>query len=285
MKLCLAFHCLCESYEQASQSGRELFVSLDDMSQMIEEMLRRGYLFTPLDDPAPKTVTITFDDGYYNNLLFKDLAQRYDIPYLVFISSYYAQSGQGYPWLEVDGASYEGMHDFDYYEHFALNEDDSSRQLNPASGDQRPMDYDDLKNMLGDGLSEIGCHGYYHQPLSEKYQERIQSERDLGFNVLRENLDISPRYYALANGMYTRPVIKQLLDTFDKVLTIDGRPFGKRQRVVHRMTLINPQIAGPLVGQIDKNLNPARQLKRAVRIMRKLGPASTVRGLVAGIRP
>jgi peptidoglycan/xylan/chitin deacetylase (PgdA/CDA1 family) len=147
------------------------------------------------------------------------------------------------------------------------------------------MDFNDLKKMLGDGLSEIGCHGYYHQPLSEKYQDRTQSELDLGFNALHENLQVNPRYYALANGMYTRPVIKQLLNTFDRVLTIDGRPFGKRQRVVHRMSLINPEIAGPLVGQIDKSLNPARQLKRAVRIMRKMGPASTVRGLVAGVRP
>ena len=257
------------------------------MAQMIEEMSRRGYRFSNLEDPSPKTVTITFDDGYYNNRLFKELAQRYEIPYLIFVSSYYAQSSKGFPWMEVDGATYAGMHDFDYYQYFAHGQESSgSRKVKtaPASDDQRPMSFKDLKELLSDGLSEVGCHGYYHQPLSEKYQHHLQNERNLGFNALQENLEVSPRYYALANGMYTRQVVKQLLETFDRVLTIDGRPYRPRHRVIHRMSLINPEIGGPLTAQIDRSLNPARQLKRAVRIMRRLGPTSTMRNLISGVR-
>ena len=52
MKLCLCFHCLCESYDDISGDSGELYVSLDDMREMIEQFLARGYTFSGLEDPV-----------------------------------------------------------------------------------------------------------------------------------------------------------------------------------------------------------------------------------------
>ena len=55
------------------EHGQELYVSLSDMETLCEQLLERGYKFTGPDDPSSNTVTVTFDDGYYNNTLFQEL--------------------------------------------------------------------------------------------------------------------------------------------------------------------------------------------------------------------
>ena len=115
MKLCLLLHCLCESYDEIPHHGKDLFVSVSDMRTLAEELLTRGYKFAPPDDPAPDTVTLTFDDGYYNNYLFREIASSYSIPYTIFVSAHYVLSGEGFPWFMNDGKSYSRLHDFDYY--------------------------------------------------------------------------------------------------------------------------------------------------------------------------
>jgi len=67
MNICLCFHGLCESYDDLPDFGRELFVSLPDMRELIEELSVRRFTFGGVDDGAANIVSFTFDDGYYNN--------------------------------------------------------------------------------------------------------------------------------------------------------------------------------------------------------------------------
>ena len=70
--------------------------------------------------------------------------------------------------------------------------------------------------------------------------------------------------------MYTKQVVRELLKTFDRVLTIEGRPYRPKDSVIHRITLINPNIGGPLIGQLERHLSTLRQVKRAFRTYRRL---------------
>ena len=268
MSLCLLFHCLCESYDDIPAFGQELFVSTPDLRSMIEELSDRGYRFGPLEDPGRNTVSITFDDGYYNNVLFGDLAQSYSVPYLIFLPAYYNQSGDPFPWFSNNGQRYEDIHLFDYYENY----DELRRSQGGEAPEDlvRPMTFAELATMGESDLVEFGCHGYYHQPLSQEYEHYVGQERDLGMRSLQENLGIKPRYFSLSNGMYTKGVVQELLWTFDRVLTIEGRPFRSHDRIIHRITLSNPNVSGPLVQQIDRHLKPLRQLRRAVRTFSRM---------------
>ena len=268
MKLCLCFHCLCESYDGLTGAAQELFVSLADMRDMIEQLSGRGYRFSTVDDPADNTVAITFDDGYHNNLLFAELAQQYEIPYVVFVSAYYTQSGEGFPWFKAEGLSYADMYKFDYYAHH----EEASRQPTPPrdNSPSRPLTIDELSYLTSTGLAEIGCHGYYHQPLSKGFENYLGQEMSLSLSFLDHELGTKPRYYALANGMYTRQVVQELLKSFTKVFTIEGMPYRTKDSVVHRMSLISPNVSGTLVEQIDRSMNFARQLKRTVRTRRRM---------------
>ena len=268
MKLCLCFHCLCESYDGLTGSDRELFVSLADMRELIEQLQARGYKFSTLEDPADNTVSITFDDGYFNNLLFTELSQEYSIPYVVFVSAYYPLSGQGFPWLGANGSGYSQMYQFDYYDHHRgpSKVGDASRDTSP----HRPLTFDELSTMTGNTLAEIGCHGYYHQPLSQEFEKYLEQEMSLALAVFESELDTKPRYYALANGMYTGQVVRELLKAFTKVFTIDGLPYGPKDKVIHRISLTSPSVSLPLIEQIDTATFLPRRFKRAVRTRRRL---------------
>ena len=268
MKLCLLFHCICESYDEVPQRGRELFVSQSDLRVLAEQLLDRGYTFSALENPAPDTVTFTFDDGYYNNLLFSELSRAHDIPYLIFLPAYYVKSGDRFPWFQEDGVDYEEIQNFDYYAYYSGLS--SAGTVDGASSMTRPMTFQELKDLKVSDQVEYGCHGYYHQPLSKMYEKYFRQEQDLSLSVLKDNLGIVSRYFGLANGRYTKWVMGELLKTFEVVFTIEGRPFHHGDKVVHRLSLTNPNVSRPLIQQIDQHLGVLRQAKRAVRTFRRL---------------
>ena len=263
MKLCLCFHCLCESYEDTPLNGRELFVSKADFQTLIDQLSERGYRFSSMEDPGPNTVSVSFDDGYFNNFLFEDLAQKNAIPYTVFVSAYYVESGAEFPWFANDGDDYGSIQNFDFYDRPAgFNSPQVSQASDPST---RPMTIDELNTLCRGGLAEIGCHGYFHQALSKRFAGHLHRERDLSMPILQESLGVKPKYYALANGLYTKWVLRELLKSFERVFTIEGRPFRTGEPVVHRLTILNPNIGGPLIQQIDRQLQSLRQVRRAVR--------------------
>jgi peptidoglycan/xylan/chitin deacetylase (PgdA/CDA1 family) len=268
MKLCLLFHCLCESYDELPAYSQEMFVSIPDMRTMIEGLSDRGYRFGSLDDAGTNTVTITFDDGYYNNVLFADLAQSYGIPYHISVSAYYNLTGELYPWFLNNGQHYSDAHLIDYYKQY----DDLRRASGPESKTwlTRPMSFPELETAVASGLADIGCHGYYHQPLSKDFEQYVHQEQDLALSCLNEHLGIKPKYFSLANGMYSKTVVRELENSFERIFTIEGRPYSRGDRMIHRLNLLSPMVAGPLIQQIDRHLKPLRQIRRRVRSFNRM---------------
>ena len=160
------------------------------------------------------------------------------------------------------------MHRFDYYSHHLEKPNNLAVTLDTSP--ERPMTYDELSILSNTGLAEIGCHGYYHQPLSKEFERYTEQEQSLSMSVFAENLGMSPRYYALANGMYTKRVVRHLLQTFTKVLTIDGTAFRPNDKVIHRLSLTNPRLSGSLSEQVAKSMRFARQARRIIRSKRRL---------------
>ena len=268
MNLCLSFHCLCESYDQIPSGARDLFVSITDMEDLLKSLKDRGYTFDTFDKTAKDSVTVTFDDGYYNNILFEPISQDFSVPYLIFVSAYYLQSGDMYPWLLDEGYYYTEMASFDYYKNY--QELINTRPPRTTNSIDRPMTFNELASLQSRSQMEIGCHGYYHQPLSKQFEMYLENEKSLSLSTLKEQIGFTPRYFALANGLYTNRIIKELLQTFDKVLTIEGRPHRPEDKVVHRLTMTNPDGGHSLIEQIDRHLNRLRQFRRVLRTTKRL---------------
>ncbi len=269
MKLCLLLHCLCESYKDIPDECNELFVSVEDVNQLADQLKSRNYQFTLFDDPTPNTITFTFDDGYYNNFLFENIANAYNIPFLVFISAYYNQSGINFPWFVPQIHKSYTTPSVNYYTNIDEISNPSYRST-PDDDNVRPFTPHELRTFINNNNVEIGCHGYYHQALSKRFQEHIISERDKCVTFIQAELGLRPNYFALPNGVYTKRVVKTLLESFDKVLTSDGIPFKTTNRVIHRLNLSNPNISGPLIDQIDRHISLIRRAKRTIHIRKNL---------------
>jgi len=268
MKLCLLLHCLCKSYRDIPDECTELFVSVEDVKQLVDQLTSRNYQFTLLDDAAPNTITFTFDDGYFNNVLFEEISTAYNIPFLVFISAYYNHSGNNFPWFVPELHKFYTKPSANYY--MNIDEVSNDSYQNTTNDTVRPFTPDELRTLINNNNVEIGCHGYYHQALSTRFHDHVMSERDQCVAFIQEELGVSPNYFAMPSGIYTKYVVNTLLESFDKVLTSDGIPFKNTNRIIHRLNLLNPISGGPLIDQIDRHISLLRRAKRTIHITQKL---------------
>ena len=79
-------------------------VTTQVFAEFIAYYQAHGYAFvTPADvlrglDPARKYALITFDDGYFNNLLALPILRRYRVPATFFISTHHVQANRAFWW-------------------------------------------------------------------------------------------------------------------------------------------------------------------------------------------
>ena len=73
--------------------------------------------------------------------------------------------------------------------------------------------------------------------------------------------------FSLPCGLHTRRLTRKLLARFKRIYTIDGGGFSPQDRVINRISLINPDVGGPLRDQIQQSFSvKARLLRKAINI-------------------
>jgi peptidoglycan/xylan/chitin deacetylase (PgdA/CDA1 family) len=111
----IALHSLCRTraqlHDPAIVPGQN--VCVDDVRALVEAVLASGYTFVSPDDVAAglpsggQYAMLTFDDGYFNNVLALDLLDEFQVPAAFFISSGHVLEGKGFWW---DALSRELLH-------------------------------------------------------------------------------------------------------------------------------------------------------------------------------
>jgi len=100
------FHSLYEN--QAQLANRDLApnqnVTVADFRGFVEEMLENGYtVVSPAQvdaglAPGRRYLTITFDDGYFNNMLALDVLDQFRVPATFFVSTDHVQQNKAFWW-------------------------------------------------------------------------------------------------------------------------------------------------------------------------------------------
>ena len=100
------FHSLHES--QAQLANRDLapnqHVTVADFRGFVEEMLENDYtVVSPAQidaglSPGRRYLTITFDDGYFNNMLALDVLNQFRAPATFFVSTDHVQQNKAFWW-------------------------------------------------------------------------------------------------------------------------------------------------------------------------------------------
>ena len=105
----VALHSLCRTRAQlhhpALAPGQN--VCLDDVRSLVAAVLASGYTFVSPDDVAAglpsgsRCAMLTFDDGYFNNVLALDVLDEFQVPAAFFISSGHVLQGKCFWWDAV----------------------------------------------------------------------------------------------------------------------------------------------------------------------------------------
>ncbi len=106
----LVYHGICEDHLAAEPWIPSAFVSRSAFARQLE-YLRREASVLPLEEAAarladgslpPRAVSLTFDDGYANNLrLGIPLLRQHGVHATVFLSSHYVESGEMFPFVKL----------------------------------------------------------------------------------------------------------------------------------------------------------------------------------------
>lgn len=179
-----------------------LAVTPDRFAEQLEEIRTRFQVFrlTELADAIKagelqrRSVAITFDDGYVDNLVnAKPLLERYEIPATVFVASGHLGSSRNFWWddLELLCSKDRGLPIFKIWNTLRpLSDAEREARLDAlwrASGFERPtgtsgLDAAGLRDLTRGGLVEIGGHTVCHPQLSTlpcaEQRAEIQTGKD-----------------------------------------------------------------------------------------------------------
>jgi len=268
--LCICLHGIIKESMSKPQAHRELFIGLDDLEGLILTLKTEGYRFTLPGDAGegdPPVCCFTFDDGYYNNRYFIEIAEKYEIPFIFFLNSYNVTHAVPFIWdiWEATRAERWPVSSVNYrmlYE--SLNPDERALLNNDT---HRPFTLEELATFADHPLVHLAPHGHTHQPLVGEYFEQANAELDENLAFLEKYKGASKEDFSLPCGLYTKKLIKILLTRFTRVYTIDGGGFSPQKRVINRISLIHPDFGGPLRGQITKSFSTkARLLRKALKM-------------------
>lgn len=269
--LCLVIHCLQRENSIRALAHKELFIQLKDVEKMIKTLKRMGYKFVlPMEikESDGPTCSLTFDDGYFNNSYFLELAEKYSVPSILFLNSYNIINQMPFIW-DIWEATRDGkwrMSFFNYrelYEKLRLEEIDLLKNEN-----HRPFTMEELTAFSSHPLVYLAAHTHTHQPVVGKYIKNMNYEMEENISFLNSFSSSLVDDFSLPCGLYTLSTKKMLLERFQRIYTIDGGGFSPSDRVINRISLINPDVGGDLMAQIEKSFQWRPRLLRKIMNIR-----------------
>jgi len=268
--LCLVIHCIQNGERQEPRTHRELFIQRDDIEELILSLKMDGYSFAlPFDaenSDAP-VCSLTFDDGYFNNSYFLELAEKHSVPFVLFLTSYNIIHQVPFIW-DIWEATRKTSWRISSSDYLKLYESLSSDEKNLLKTDShRPFTLDELKAFAAHPMACLALHGHTHQPTVGKYLKGMDAEIDNNISFLAKFENASIEDFSLPCGLYTGNIKRKLLKRVKRIYTIDGGGFSIGESVIHRISLINPDVGGPLRDQIRRSFSmKSRLLRKAVNI-------------------
>jgi hypothetical protein len=268
--LCLLFHGLKLPSEQPLVH-KELFVNITDCEHLIKNLLDQGYQFTLPDTQAissTKQCSITFDDGYECVSHFDYISKKYSIPYIIFVNTYNVIKSIPFIWdiwgligrghLNPSSNKYKNL-----YQEILTNPNFSSSVKTLSEHPlHKPFSEKTLLKILENPLAHVAPHTHYHQPLIN-YTEEEKLDLQENLKLLESFPQVMNKDLSLPCGIHSRKTLRKLSKNFDKIYTIEGGSFSPNQKVINRISLLNPEVGGSLIHQIKRSFSLKLRIRRA----------------------
>ena len=269
--LCLVIHCLQRETSKSTLAHKELFIQLKDIEKMIRTLRQSGYKFVlPMEikEHEGPTCSLTFDDGYFNNSYFLELAEKYSVPSILFLNSYNIINQIPFIW-DIWEATRGGKWRMSFFNYRELYENLRPEEIDLLKNENhRPFTMDEIKTFASHPLAYLAPHTRTHQPIVGKYITNMDSELQQNISFLNSFSSSLVNDFSLPCGLYTPSTKKMLLERFQRIYTIDGGGFSPSDRVINRISLINPDVGANLMAQIEKSFQWKSRLLRKIMNIR-----------------
>ncbi|HEY5370740.1 MAG TPA: polysaccharide deacetylase family protein, partial [Hanamia sp.] len=156
---------------------------------------------------------ITFDDGYFNNMLAVDILNKYKVPAVIFISTKNITENKSYWWDIIykyrtrQGVSMEKIRDeqsslkefkHDVIDDYILKKFGKEAFV-PWSDIDRPFNIEEIKNLASNPYISIGNHTHNHAILVNYNKDEIKEELSLSNKIISELTNSKPISIAFPN--------------------------------------------------------------------------------------
>ena len=207
-------------------ANRELEITPQYLEQLIENYKKNGFRFITLDELlnskcrffSRKRVHISFDDGFkdvYTNAY--PILKKYRIPFTIYLTTDMPEGKADLWWLQL--------------EQYCTPEEsvDLFRRIYSASGplastmhaltNSQPdtdlcksvsLSWEQLKQMVNEGLCSIGSHTMAHVDLPRESEEKVFAELTDTKDLIEKHLGIRPKHMSYPHSMWNDKVLEMV---------------------------------------------------------------------------
>lgn len=203
--------------------------TVENLDTMISWFRKRNYHFirpsdiinTPLDT-SMNYILLTFDEGYYNNMLALPVLEKHQVHATFFISTGHIKSGKGFWWdiiyrnrIKQGIAKPEVMKEMDSLMQKSYTEQENflvkefgENALQPLGDQDRPMTPAELKTFSEHPLVELGNHTHYHLNMNNYAKQELKNSVLEAHKDLVEMTGKAPLSFAYPYGIYNDEVLE-----------------------------------------------------------------------------
>tara|TARA_B100000315_G_C14583645_1_gene591809 strand:+ start:2664 stop:3641 length:978 start_codon:yes stop_codon:yes gene_type:complete len=248
-----------------------LVCNINDLKIIIEYLLYNKYVFITPDDylkgkkHSKRYVTLTFDDGYYNNIAALTVLKEYGIPAVFFISTKYVLEKKAFWWdiiyrermkrgttiqliaNEISQQKNKNVIDIEKY----ITNEYGDKSLKPISDIDRPFTSSELKQFSKENYVHIGNHTFSHTVLTICSDTQVKDEMLRAQNDLKMITGIKPTTISFPNGDYSDNILnitKQI--GFHSVFTTKGEKNKINNYLKSSPFIINRKYINPTIDPI-----------------------------------
>ena len=229
----VALHSLCSTRSQVGDPALapSQNVSVEDFRALVATMLECGYqAVSPAQveaglDASGKYVMVTFDDGYYNNVLALDVLEEYRIPATFFVSTNHVLEQKAFWWdalsrelLKAGATDSQRSAEFRKVKTMNTGRIDAYLQrhvgadaLRPQSDNDRPFTRGELASFARNRWVHLGNHTSDHAILTLCSREAMEQQIQDCQAALTEIAGYAPIAISYPNGNCSPAVVEVAL--------------------------------------------------------------------------
>lgn len=234
-----------EKEKQLNHIDPQNNMTVTQFEEFIKYFLKHNYKFiVPEDmskdlDNSKQYAMITFDDGYFNNLLACEILEKYNIPAVFFLTTgnilenssywwdiiykYRSKQGSSFDNIRSEQVSLKSLKHQDILDYIVRNFGIES--LNPWSDIDRPLNESEVKLLAGNSYASIGNHTRNHSILTNYSHDEIVEELRISNKSIFDMTGKYPVSIAYPNGNFNDTVISAAKEEgFKYAFTIQHDP-------------------------------------------------------------